>query len=56
MILGHPQEPYHLEFTHHRGTKAGRAPTPDNLLIFYLPEQQTWQATGVEPVAAYNPY
>ena len=32
VILGHPQHPYHLEFTHHRGTKAGGAPTADNLM------------------------
>ena len=36
VVLGHPQHPYHLEFTHHRGTKVGSAPTPDHLLVFYI--------------------
>lgn len=63
VILGHPQQPYHLEFTHHRGTTVGKAPTPDNLLVFYLPDPQEWQTAcdgmaqaGFEPVASYNPY
>ena len=63
LILGHPRYPYHLEFTHHRGTSVGRAPTPDNLLVFYLPSGTEWQATcrameqaGFQLVASYNPY
>ncbi|GJM41368.1 MAG: hypothetical protein DHS20C20_16500 [Ardenticatenaceae bacterium] len=63
VILGHPQQPYHLEFTHHHGTKVGKAPTPDNLLVFYLPDAQEWQTAcdamgqaGFEQVASYNPY
>ncbi len=63
VILGHPSQPYHLEFTHHRGTTVGKAPTPDNLLVFYLPDAQEWQTAcdgmaqaGFEPVASYNPY
>ena len=63
LVLGHPQWPYHLEFTHHRGHTVGRAPTQDNLLVFYLPEAAAWQAAvermqaaGFFPVAAYNKY
>jgi hypothetical protein len=37
IILGHPQQPYHLEFTTQRGHHVGRAPTQDHLLVFYLP-------------------
>jgi len=30
IILGHPQQPYHLEFTTHRGHQVGKAPTHDS--------------------------
>ena len=63
VMLGHPNAPYHLEFTHQPGHVVGRAPTPDNLLVFYLPEQADWQAAvrrmaaaGFAPVPSYNPY
>jgi catechol 2,3-dioxygenase-like lactoylglutathione lyase family enzyme len=63
LILGHPAWPYHLEFTHQRGHVVGRAPSPDNLLVFYLPERGEWQhavaqmeAAGFTAVASYNPY
>ncbi|HDZ9830291.1 TPA: VOC family protein [Yersinia enterocolitica] len=63
VILGHPQHAYHLEFTHHRGVKVGRAPTSDNLLVFYLPDEKQWHnqcqqmcAAGFCQVASYNPY
>jgi catechol 2,3-dioxygenase-like lactoylglutathione lyase family enzyme len=63
VILGSPGEPYHLEFTRKRGHRAGRAPTQDNLLVFYLPDPALWQdavermrAAGYEPVPAFNPY
>ncbi|MBC6991412.1 VOC family protein [Hymenobacter sp. BT491] len=63
VMLGHPQAPYHLEFTHQQGHRAGRAPTADNLLVFYLPHAVEWQAAvqrmldhGYAAVPAYNPY
>ncbi|MFD2262314.1 VOC family protein [Lacibacterium aquatile] len=63
VILGGAGAPYHLEFTHHRGHTVGRAPTEDNLLVFYYPERAVWQAAvdrmlsaGYVPVASYNPY
>jgi hypothetical protein len=31
VILGHPQHPYHLEFTTQRGHQVGKAPTQDHL-------------------------
>ena len=62
-IIGHPQHLYHLEFTHHRGTSVGRAPTQDNLLVFYIPEPDKWQDAcqqmanaGFIEVSSYNPY
>ncbi len=63
VMLGHRSQPYHLEFTHQRGHAAGRAPTAEHLLIFYLPDEQAWsssvarmRAHGHEPVASLNPY
>jgi hypothetical protein len=62
-MLGLPGAPYHLEFTTARGHRAGRAPTADNLLVFYLPDAQQWdeavarlKSAGYEPVASFNPY
>ncbi|KAF2115267.1 hypothetical protein BDV96DRAFT_456494, partial [Lophiotrema nucula] len=44
VILGHPSLPYHLEFTTEEGMKAeeGRAPSKDNLLVFYIPDETEW--------------
>jgi len=63
VMLGSPAAPYHFEFTRAAGHTAGRAPTRDNLLVFYLPERSDWEArvkrmhdAGYEPVAAFNPY
>ena len=62
-MLGHAGASYHLEFTRKRGHRVGRAPTQDNLLVFYLPDAQQWQeavdrmrAAGYEPVPSFNPY
>jgi catechol 2,3-dioxygenase-like lactoylglutathione lyase family enzyme len=63
VMLGHTGSAYHLEFTRKAGHKAGRAPTEDNLLVFYLPDEAGWKAavarlekTGYKPVKAFNPY
>jgi catechol 2,3-dioxygenase-like lactoylglutathione lyase family enzyme len=63
VMLGHKGAPYHLEFTRKAGHKAGTAPTEDNLLVFYLPNQNEWQRAidrlkghGYKPVKAFNPY
>ncbi|MBF9195419.1 VOC family protein [Microvirga terrestris] len=62
-MLGHPQAMWHLEFTSLRGHQAGRAPTEDNLLVFYLPDRSEWEAAvqrmrdnGHSPVPSFNPY
>lgn len=62
-ILGHPNHPWHLEFTHHIGTTVGRAPTQDNLLVFYVSGQIEWEiccrsmiGAGFQRVTSYNPY
>jgi hypothetical protein len=63
IMLGHPRAPYHLEFTVERGHDPGRAPTKDNLLVFYLPEKAEWdeavarmRGAGFESVQSWNPY
>ena len=63
VMLGHPGAAYHLEFTRKEGHQAGRAPTQDNLLVFYLPDRPRWQAAvdrllalGHRPVPSFNPY
>jgi catechol 2,3-dioxygenase-like lactoylglutathione lyase family enzyme len=42
VMLGHAGEAYHLEFTYQHGHSAGRAPTPENLLVFYLANRIEW--------------
>ncbi|CAK7223449.1 hypothetical protein SBRCBS47491_005209 [Sporothrix bragantina] len=58
-----PAPAYHLEFTTKKGHDAGRAPTQDNLLVFYLPNEDAYNAAtermaaaGFPPVEAFNPY
>lgn len=63
VILGRRGAGYHLAFTRKEGHKAGRAPSADNLLVFYLPDAGEWQSAvarlenaGYESVPAFNPY
>ena len=63
VMLGSPGTVYHLEFTRKRGHSAGRAPTQDNLLVFYIVDKQEWlsatermAAAGYRPVPSFNPY
>ncbi len=63
IMFGHAGDPYHLEFTHHHGHSVGRAPSEDNLLVFYLPDRAVWEQSvqrmidhGYAPTPAYNPY
>lgn len=63
VMLGHSNLSYHLEFTHHRGHPVGKAQTQENLLVFYLPDQNEWRRAvdrmieqGYQPVKSYNPY
>ena len=63
MMLGHKGGGYHLEFTTKVGHAAGRAPTQDNLLVFYLPEPKGFKeavekmnVAGFAAVTSFNPY
>jgi len=63
LILGHPQAPYHLEFTHQHGHSAVGVPSPEHLLVLYVPDADQWlqavnrmQQAGFDSVLAHNPY
>jgi orotate phosphoribosyltransferase len=63
VMLGHAGAGHHLEFTRKAGHAAGKAPSQDNLLVFYLPDAGAWsdavgrmEAAGYAPVPAFNPY
>ena len=63
VMLGHAGAAYHLEITRKAGHRAGRAPTDDNLLVFYVPDADDWRRAvdrmeryGYAPVKAFNPY
>jgi hypothetical protein len=63
VILGHPKQPYHIEFTSQRGHEVGEAPTRDHLLVFYIPGKNDWEtgceqmiSAGFRKMPSYNPY
>ncbi len=63
VMLGHRDAGYHLELTHQRGHRVGRAPNAEHLLVFYLPDAEAWrrlvarlEAQGHEAVPSNNPY
>ncbi len=63
LILGCEAAPYHFEFTKKREHVAGRAPTEENLLVFYHPDAADWRTAvqrmrdeGFMPVRSFNPY
>jgi hypothetical protein len=63
IMLGDESMPYHFEFTHQHGHSVGKAPTQDNLLVFYLPDRDEWEtscrqmvAAGFKQIQSYNPY
>jgi catechol 2,3-dioxygenase-like lactoylglutathione lyase family enzyme len=54
---------YHLEFTRCRAHPIAPAPTAEDLLVLYVPDADTWEATtarmrtaGFVQVESYNPY
>ena len=63
-MLGRRGAGYHLEFTSGKaGHKAGRCPTEDNLLIFYVPNVGEWEKAvarlekaGYKSVKSFNPF
>ena len=62
-MVGHPKHHYHLEFTSHTTEKAGRAPSLENLLVFYIPDDSEYKQaierinqSGFKKVKSFNPY
>ena len=62
-MIGHPKHHYHLEFTSHNKEKAGRAPTLENLLVYYIPDEFEFTSaidrisrSGFKKVKSFNPY
>jgi catechol 2,3-dioxygenase-like lactoylglutathione lyase family enzyme len=63
VMLGRKGTPFHLEFTRFAGHPAGRAPSQDHLLVFYLPDEADYHAAierleraGHAAVKSFNPY
>lgn len=63
VMLGAEGSDYHFEFTHCRIHRVAPAPTPEDLVVFYIPGAAQWQAAchsmsaaGFRQVAAFNPY
>lgn len=62
-MIGHPNAPWHLEFTAQAGHAAPPSISAENLLVFYLPEKKEWEmachqmeAAGFKKVRSENPY
>ncbi|MBN3833887.1 VOC family protein [Burkholderia sp. Ac-20344] len=54
---------YHFEFTHCPDHPIAPSPTPEDLIVFYLPDRPEWEAAcaratahGFMPVTSFNPY
>ena len=63
VMLGHPDLAYHLEFTRSHDHPVNPSPTPEDLLVFYLPHQGDWAAAclrmldaGFVATTSVNPY
>jgi prolyl oligopeptidase len=62
-MVGHPKHHYHLEFTTHTKEKTGQAPSLENLLVFYVPDESEYKNaisiisnSGFKKVTSFNPY
>ena len=63
VMLGSPGMDYHFEFTHCKEHPVTPSPTPEDLLVFYIPDRQAWQSTcdrlvdnGFVRVVSLNPF
>ena len=63
VMLGTTGLGWHLEFTRCRAHPVRPAPTPEDLLVLYLPERAEWEAAcasmraaGFAEVEPFNPY
>jgi hypothetical protein len=63
VMLGYPGSSFHFEFTYCRHHPIAPASTPEDLLVFYVPDQTSWQErctamrdAGFTEVPSFNPY
>jgi catechol 2,3-dioxygenase-like lactoylglutathione lyase family enzyme len=63
VMLGEPGGPYHFEFTICRHHPVIPTPTPEDLIVFFVPDRQEWlqrcqamESAGFQSVASFNPY
>lgn len=63
VMLGFEGLDYHFEFTRRRTHPVAAAPTPEDLIVLYLPTAAEWHAAcesmlaaGFEQVTSFNPY
>ena len=63
VMLGLPGAAYHFEFTVRRSHPMPSTSSPEDLLVFYVPDRRQWERTcarvlaaGFRPVAPVNPY
>jgi len=63
VMLGKPGLAWHFEFTYCRAHPVAPAPTPEDLLVLYLPDPDEWRSTcasllaaGFVEVPSFNPY
>ena len=63
VMLGHTGRSLHFEFTHCRNHPVRPTPTPEDLLVFYVPDASDWERNcaamleaGFEEVRSFNPY
>ena len=63
VMLGHRGAGFHFEFTYCRHHPVRPAPTPEDLLVFYVADADEWHKTcgamlkaGFKEVEAFNPY
>jgi catechol 2,3-dioxygenase-like lactoylglutathione lyase family enzyme len=63
VMLGDRGGHFHFEFTFCRTHPVSPSPTPDDLLVFYVPDQREWdlrcdlmRQAGFSEVQSFNPY
>lgn len=63
VMLGEPGAGHHLEFTVCRHHPVQPAPTPEDLLVVYIPDPAAWGrrceallSAGFQEVSSFNPY
>jgi len=63
VMLGREDAQYHFEFTHCRSHPVRPSPSPEDLAVFYVPDEQAWRVrcdlmlrAGFVEVRPFNPY